>query len=224
VNGTSYTYAVRYNNGCGMSSTTTGVSAADVYDAVTTAPLITSIVDNNPTVQDGIFIHYTAGSPATSHDLYRDTLLVVPGYVSGTLYNPGDTNSHDYVVRAINGPCWADSAVMAGIDAAIGTPPAEVFYASWTGKTQINWGVEATADTYNLYHGLRADLVNLANANPDFCTYYAGPDTFATVADNAPLGDCYYFLVTGVNGAGEGSAGTDSNGIERQVNTTGSCL
>lgn len=81
------------------------------------APVITSITDNNSCVQDGIHIAYTPGSGAIRHDLYRDGVRVVTNYASGALYNPGNTASHSYVVRAVEPPFATDSAASAFADA-----------------------------------------------------------------------------------------------------------
>jgi len=158
------------------------------------------------------------------HNLYDDGSLAVTNYVSGALYNPGDTFSHNYVIRAINGTCYANSAIVAGTDEAqSGDAPAEVTPLNWTNKTTIYWATEAVSTSYNLYRGLRANLANLANSNSDFCTRYNGASTSTTVAETAPVADCYYFIVTGVNAFGEGPAGTNSSGVDRQLNTTGAC-
>jgi len=72
-------------------------------------PVITLITDNDPCAQDGIHVAYTPGADAASHDLYRNGSLVVTGYASGALYNPGDTASHNYTIRAIKGASFTDS-------------------------------------------------------------------------------------------------------------------
>ena len=83
------------------------------------APTITGITDVNACAATGIQIAYTAGSPAGgSYNLLKDGTPVVTGYASGATYVPTDTNSHTYVVRALNGPsCTTDSTGVAGTDA-----------------------------------------------------------------------------------------------------------
>jgi fibronectin type 3 domain-containing protein len=85
------------------------------------APTITAVNDVDACAQSGIQVVFTSGSGATSHDLYKDGNLAVTGYVSGATYNPSDTASHNYVVKAIKGTCSTDSNTMAGTDAS-GTP------------------------------------------------------------------------------------------------------
>jgi len=111
---TSYTYVVRAVNTCG-SADSTGSAFADANNTPG-APVITGITDNDSCVQNGIKVAYTAGSGTTSHDLYRDGTLAVTGYVSNAVYNPGDTASHTYIVRAINGTCYTNSASQAYAD------------------------------------------------------------------------------------------------------------
>ncbi|MBN2383458.1 hypothetical protein JXQ70_11295, partial [bacterium] len=222
----SHSYVVRAINGSCYADST-AVIGTDVNDGVTTVPVITSIVDHDPLIQDGIYINFSAGSPATSHNLYRDSSLVVTGYVSGSLYDPGDTNSHGYVVWAINGVCSADSTAVLGTDEALQVVPPEITPIDWSEKDTITWSEEVTATSgYVLYRGVLADLASLLTSETDFCIRWTGSsssDTSATgLTETATAGECYYYLVTGVNGVGEGSAGFATAG-ERQLNDTGMC-
>ena len=84
-------------------------------DAAPSLPVITNIADNNACAY-GITITFTAGSPATRHDLYVDTVLAKEGVTSPHVHTPSDALSHTYVVRAVNGTCSADSAPYAFSD------------------------------------------------------------------------------------------------------------
>ncbi len=75
-------------------------SSPDPAHCLGGAPAITGITDNDPCATDGILVTFTAAPQATSHDLLKDGLVAVTGYVSGALYAPGDTATHVYVVRA----------------------------------------------------------------------------------------------------------------------------
>ncbi|MBN2384872.1 hypothetical protein JXQ70_18520 [bacterium] len=222
----SHSYVVRAINGSCYANSN-AMAGTDFNDGVTTAPVITSIVDQDPLVQDGIFIYYMDGSPAMSHDLWRDGIQVVTGYVTGALYDPGDTNSHNYVIRAINGACSADSNTMAATDEETPSVPPEITPIGWTDKTTLSWSEEVTAtDGYVLYRGELANLANLLNSDPDFCIRWTGTSSSDTSAggltETTTLGDCYYYLVVGVNSHGNGTAGSATAG-ERQVNDTGLC-
>ncbi|MBN2383621.1 hypothetical protein JXQ70_12145 [bacterium] len=224
-NTSSHSYVVRAVNGSCYANSN-AVAGTDLNDAVTTAPVITSIVDHDPFVQDGVNISYTAGSPATSHDLWCDGSLVVTGFVSGGLYNPGDLDGHYYFIRAINGSCYADSATEY-FQEQVGVMPPEITPVSWSGKETLTWTEETTATNgYILYRGLRADLAELLTSNTDFCIRWTGSSSSETSAtgltETGPAEDCYYYLVTGVSGVGEGTAGAATAG-ERQVDDTGAC-
>ncbi|HPR62775.1 MAG TPA: proprotein convertase P-domain-containing protein [Thermoanaerobaculia bacterium] len=82
------------------------------------APAITDIQDGDACAQSGITITYTAGTPAIRHDLYDNGSLAVSGFLSGGIYNPGDSASHSYTIRAINGAasCYTESPAQAGQD------------------------------------------------------------------------------------------------------------
>ncbi len=82
-------------------------------------PVINSVTDVSACAQSGVQVNYTANTPYTTHDLYVDSVLQVSDYASGATYNPGNTSSHSYVVRAINGldTCYTDSSSTPGTDA-----------------------------------------------------------------------------------------------------------
>jgi hypothetical protein len=142
TNGTSYTYQVRYRNGCGLTATTAGVAAADYVTPG--APAITSITDQNACAQSGIQVYFSLGSGATQHALLRDGVQVVANYKSGDPYNPGDTSSHGYVVRAFSGAsCYADSSISSFADAN-GTPGAPVISAVTDNNPYAQDGVRVT--------------------------------------------------------------------------------
>ena len=199
-------------------------------------PVINSITDVSSCVQSGVQINYTAGSPATRHDLYRDGSLVVTGYASGTSYNPGDSSSHTYVVRAINGACSTDSTGSSFADV-VCPAPGEVSSGTtkatgmiWSDKSTITWQAPSgTIDGYRLYRGTKAQLPNLVNSSTDSCTRYDGTSlSFAlNGANDVPAaGTFVWFLVDAYNGAGEGSAGNaliSGSPVARIINSSGAC-
>ncbi|MBN2383485.1 hypothetical protein JXQ70_11430, partial [bacterium] len=221
----SHSYVVRAING-GCYADSSAVAGTDVNDGVVTVPVITDIIDPDPATYSGLVITYTAGSPYTSHDLWMDGSLLVTGFNSGDMTPPGDGNSHDYVIRAWNNTCYADSVAVPGRDNPSDVPP-EITPLDWSGTEAITWTEEATATSgYVLYRGVLANLANLLTTDTDFCIRWTGSsssDTSATgLTETATVGDCYYFLVVGVNGNGNGTAGYATAG-ERQVNDTGVC-
>jgi hypothetical protein len=114
-NAVDYVYSVRYVNGCGLGAVTPGFVASDSVGNPGAAS-ITGIVDAGVCVQNGVRVSFSPGPGATSHDLLRDGLPVVIGYASGAIYDPGDTTSHAYRVRAINGACSTDSVPQSASD------------------------------------------------------------------------------------------------------------
>jgi trimeric autotransporter adhesin len=203
------------------------------------APVINSITDVNPCAVSGIQVNYTTGSGASSHNLLKDGAVVVTGYASGATYLPGDTASHTYVVRAVNGSCTTDSTGVSAADATC-TAPAEVATGTslasaqtWTDKNTQTWPVAAgTVSGYRLYRGKKADLPNLLVPSTDSCKRFEGASNAATTADNPttlPVGDFYWYLVTAYNGAGEGPAGNASDSAcgtppcVRTINSSGTC-
>jgi subtilisin-like proprotein convertase family protein len=106
-------------------------------------------------------------------------------------------------------------------------PPAEASNLRWTAgsKDQLDWNAAAGATSYNMYRGDAAGLPSLLNSNTDSCTR-----TTTTAASSghilmepspsSPV--LYWYVVTGVNGVGEGPAGTATAGT-RIVNSSGPC-
>jgi len=68
-------------------------------------PIIADITDKNECFQTGITINFNPGSPATRHDLYKDASLLATNVTSPINYFPGDSDSHIYMIRAVNGFC-----------------------------------------------------------------------------------------------------------------------
>lgn len=88
------------------------------------AAVITEVRDVDPCALTGIRIHFNKGMATASTDLYKDGALAAAGYTSGTIYSPGDSNSHDYTIRAINTYGDTDSSpATPGVDGvSTGTP------------------------------------------------------------------------------------------------------
>ncbi len=110
----SHSYVVRAVDG--TCYTDSAAQSATDEDDSPGQPVITGIADADGCSQSGIQVSYSAGSGATRHDLVRDGTVVVTGYSSGATYDPGDTASHSYVVRAVNGSCTTDSAAQSASD------------------------------------------------------------------------------------------------------------
>ncbi|MBN2384713.1 hypothetical protein JXQ70_17700, partial [bacterium] len=221
----SHSYVVRAINGSCYANSN-AVAGTDVDDAVITTPVITDITDPDPYTYTGLIITYTAGSPSTSHDLWMDGALLVTGFNSGDTTPAEDGNSHSYFIRAWNNTCYADSLPEMYYPPIPPIPP-EITPIDWTDKTTLSWPEETTSTLgYILYRGELANLADLLDTDTDFCTRWTGSsssDTSATgLSETATGGDCYYYLVTGVNSNGEGSAGEATAGA-RIVNTTGAC-
>ena len=222
-----HTYVVRALNGPSCTTDSTGVAGTDVNNTPG-APAITGITDNNPSVQDGIHVNYTAGSGATSHDLYKDGLPAVTGYSTGALYNPGDTSSHTYVVRAIHGACTTDGTGSAFADAAVSTPPGPVPTIPGSGGATLDksgsniafvWSASKTAcapTTWEIYRGTLGTYYS--HSHQVTCDTSGLPNW----TGNAGLtdGNSYYYLIVAATASKEGSYGKDSSNNEIPVSTS----
>jgi hypothetical protein len=120
------------------------------------------------------------------------------------------------------GTCTPGAASVPGETAAGAT---SITAQSWPNKTTHAWPSEAAATSYTLYRGAKADLPQLLNASTDSCTRYSGGALSTATVTEDPTGTAggfFWYLVTGSNASGEGTAGNASSGT-RIVNTSGSC-
>jgi hypothetical protein len=114
ANGTSYTYAVRHNNSCGMSFTTAGAAAADNAD--TTPPDTAgwnSLVANRNSGNVDLSWGAIGGPDTIGYNVYRDTISDSPwgpsqkingSLISGTIY-PDEPPAGDllfYLIKAVD--------------------------------------------------------------------------------------------------------------------------
>jgi hypothetical protein len=96
---------------------------------------------------------------------------------------------------------------------------------AWTGKTVLSWPMNLQATGYTLYRGLHGDLPQLLTSDVDSCTKYTGAATSTNTITEDPTGETggfYWYLVTGTNDGGEGTAGNATAGA-RVVNSSGAC-
>jgi hypothetical protein len=107
------------------------------------------------------------------------------------------------------------------------TAPGDIFATaqSWPDKNTHTWPANASATSYSLYRGIRSDLPQLLNSSTDSCTKYTGAAASTATITEDPTGIAggfYWYLVTGSNAGGEGSAGNATAGA-RTVNSGGGC-
>jgi C1A family cysteine protease len=190
------------------------------------APSIASVEDRDACTLTGIRITFASGSPTTRHDLYKDGALAASSIASPFVYNPGDISSHNYTVRAVNGPdsCRTDSDPVAGMDAVC--PPGEAAPGDvwstaqlWPTKTSQEWPSLDNASAYRLYGGAPADLPNLHTSQTNSCLRWDGVQTNVSGLTETPgAGSFYWYIVVGYNLAGEGPAGAG-----RLITSSGNC-
>jgi hypothetical protein len=127
---------------------------------------------------------------------------------------------------------WWLLARIAGWDPSAGGRPGEVgggdtqaTAQSWPDKDTHAWPENPQAESYRLYRGDRSGLAGLLNSGSDSCLSYSGTDSSAPAPDDPvdAAGRFYWYLVTGVNASGEGTAGSATAG-PRIVNSGGGCL
>jgi hypothetical protein len=146
------------------------------------------------------------------------------------------TASGTYTVSYSNG-CGTGTSAGHAVTISVCLPPPETAPGtggistaqSWSGKTTITWPVNADATSgYHVYRGAKADLPNLLNGTTDSCTRATTPDASSNSATgisddpSGVTGRFYWYLITGLNGTGEGSAGNATAGT-RTLNTSGTC-
>jgi uncharacterized protein YcnI len=129
VNGQTYTYTVRYNNGCGLSAATAGASAADLIPSAPSGLSNNTAADVDACADTGVVITWAQnptdwGDNATgtrTYDILRNGTPIASGLAYGTTSytDTGGTNgvSYTYTVRYNNG-CGLSSTTSPGVQAA----------------------------------------------------------------------------------------------------------
>jgi len=249
TNNVAYTYYAEAVNGCGLSSAY--VESSPVADAVCTAPtaMTTVAADADPNLDTGVNISWADptqwgdnGNGTRSFEVWRNS--VPPGSsglittLSEGVYayndNTGINNTlYTYTVKAVNGCNQATAySTSAQVQDAV-TTPGEVAPGtsssdaqSWTDVNTQTWPSATGVTGYNLYRGQAADLPNLLTSGTDSCTKYSGATNSADCTGDDPTtlsaGDFYWYIVTAVNGAIEGTAGNATGG-PRTLDTSGVC-
>ncbi len=137
----------------------------------------------------------------TSFNLVVDAVETATGITSPYIYNPGDTDSHDYTLRAVNGTCFSDSAITSISDSGSSAPDGGTTTATdddHCGDTGVNISWAAPANWNDSGIGTRSYSI------------YRGATFIDSVADsettyNDNLGtnnQSYNYTVVAVNGCG----------------------
>ena len=111
------------------------------------------------------------------------------------------------------------------------TPPGETggtaaTHVKWISGTKdcMEWGENAAAAHYHLYRGEPGHLADLLDGDVDSCKRLDDvmAENCTGVAEDPPAGSFYWYLVTGWNAGGDGSAGNATGG-PRTLNSSGPC-
>jgi len=220
-NTASHSYVVRALAGTTCSADSPASAGSD-GNGTPGAPVLSTVSDNSAYALDGVRITFSAGSGASLHELWKDGVKVLDTYTSGALYTPGDTASHSYVVRAVNGSCVRDSSAVLGSDQRLVPPEISNGSFRWTSKTVLTWTALAGVPGYHVYRGNPDALAGLPTAGGAKACLDSGDWTTppATVRSDTPTaGQFFWYLVTGHNDLGaDGSAGSN-----RTLASTGTC-
>jgi len=210
---TTYYYVVTAVNSAGESaaspqaSTTTSAAAAPQL----TPP--TGVTATGGTSQ--VTVSWSAVSSATSYNIYYATASGV-GTTTGTkianatapavLTGLNNGTTYYFVVTAANanGESAASAQVSAAPLSSVPTPtlpaaPAGVVATSGTNQVSLSWSAVTGATSYNVYY---ATSSGVTKANGTKVVNAASP----YVQTGLSVGTTYYFIVTAVNAAGEGTA------------------
>jgi len=231
-NTVSHSYQVRAKNASCQGSWSSSSSGSDLNNSPSAVTLSASDPDGGTTC--GITISWTGGVGAGSFDLYVDNVQTVTGVPSNPYtYNPGNTTSHNYMIRAINGGCTTDSNTAAASDPGCGclAPTAEVTDDKTPAgdKTQFTWTAIA-ADRCKVVRGIQSNLAALVDGTSDFACYASNLTTSVNIAADDPsgvTGRCYYYLIAGYNCSDSsqyvGPYGLGKSGAQRVVNQSSAC-
>ena len=154
-NTASHTYQVRARNSACTGAWSASTSFAD-GNATPATPGTPTVTDPDACAQSGVLVAWSPVAGATAYDLRVDGSTVVTGVTSPHLFDPGNTSSHTYQVRATAQTCagaWSATRSFADGNAGVATPaPPGVtdLDACAQNGVQITWGPVAGATAYDL--------------------------------------------------------------------------
>lgn len=166
LSGTGTTYFYLDEVEIGMSKLVNQATACPGVCRPPDTPSIQLVVDEHPCAQDGIRIFYDGALGASGYILTKDGSPAATGYISGALYNPGDSSSHGYSIRAENAHGFTDSSsrTFADSEQAV-TPTITCVPATCTGAV-VTFATESGMSSYQWY----LEGSPILGANSSTCT------------------------------------------------------
>jgi fibronectin type 3 domain-containing protein len=162
-----------------------------------------------------VTLSWTSVSNATSYNVYYGTTSGVSTTSGKKIASVSSPYNHTglpagttcfYVVTAVNSAGESAASVEASASTTSAPPvptvpdaPAGVIATGGTKQVMLSWGAVSTAATYNVYYSTASGVTK---ANGTKITNATSPAVLTGLAD----GTKYYYIVTGVNNAGEGTA------------------
>ena len=200
-------------------------------------------IDADPCADTGVLVGWAdpadwgdGGSGTRTFDMLRDGSIIQAGISSSTHENTDTTGtngtSYTYSIRANNG-CGMSSETP-GTSAAdilcmppeVGPGDSEANAQDWTeDKLTQTWPTAERATEYRLYRMIFSELANLMTAAEEGCLREVGSVTAFDCGEDDPgseAGRTYFYLVTGVNETGEGTAG-NGTGFTRSLSSSSAC-
>ena len=214
-NGITYYYRLKAINAGGQSA----YSAEAFATPVAPPPVPTGLGIKPGNTQ--LSLTWNASATATSYHVKRSTVSGGPYSTSGTSVGPGYTDNsltngipYYYKVSAVNG--GGESAN--SNPEASGTPsgslpvsPASLTATAANGLVTLSWTTSAGAVSYNIYRGSTVGGENWGARLQNVLASSCGQNN-CSYPDNTVLnGISYYYVVSALNGSGEGANTTEAN-------------
>jgi putative metal-binding protein/parallel beta helix pectate lyase-like protein/thrombospondin type 3 repeat protein len=123
-----------------------------------------------------------------------------------------DMGAYEFPVQDADGDGVVDSldcAPRAGSVWTLPSPVGDTLRATSALGASLSWRMTAQANTYNVYRGVIRPGAFSYNHG---CFEALSVDTLSQDSSSPPIGQAYYYLVSGASRCGEGSLGTDGTG------------
>ena len=217
TSGTTYYYEIKAVNSAATSGPSNEASATPIT-GLPSAPTALTAAGGNTQVS----LTWTAGSGATSYNIYRGTLpngenptpiatgVTSTSYVDSTVAN-GPTDYYRVAsVNSVGTSSYSNEASATPGPTNAPAPPTSLAAAAGNGQVTLTWSASSGATSYNIYRGT-------SSGNESTVASPSGVTSTSYTVTGLANGKTYYFRISAVNSYGVSGYSNETNATPNSV-------